>query len=46
VTSVAQVALGDLMATKTGAVDPSKYADESFDLYSIPAYDSGEPEVV
>lgn len=44
-TSIAQVALGDLMATKTGAVDPSKYADESFDLYSIPAYDRGEPEV-
>lgn len=44
-TSVVQVALGDLMATKTGAVDPSKYAVETFDLYSIPAYDRGEPEV-
>jgi type I restriction enzyme S subunit len=45
VTGVAQVPLGDLMATKTGAVDPSKYADEVFDLYSIPAYDRGAPEV-
>ena len=33
------------MATKTGAVDPSKYASEVFDLYSIPAYDRGAPEV-
>lgn len=44
-TSVAQVPLGDLMATKTGSVDPSKHADEVFDLYSIPAYDQGAPEV-
>jgi type I restriction enzyme S subunit len=33
------------MATKTGSVDPSKYEDEAFDLYSIPAYDRGAPEV-
>lgn len=44
-TSIAQVQLGDLMATKTGSVDPSKYEDEAFDLYSIPAYDRGAPEV-
>lgn len=44
-TSVAQVALGELMSTKTGSVDPSKYEDEVFDLYSIPAYDRGAPEV-
>jgi type I restriction enzyme S subunit len=39
------VALGELMSTKTGSVDPSKYEDEVFDLYSIPAYDRGAPEV-
>ena len=44
-TSVAHVPLGDLMATKTGSVDPSKFEDEAFDLYSIPAYDRGAPEV-
>ena len=44
-TSVAYVPLGELMATKTGSVDPSKYQDEAFDLYSIPAFDRGAPEV-
>ncbi len=33
------------MAAKTGSVDPSKYEDEVFDLYSIPAFDQGAPEV-
>jgi type I restriction enzyme S subunit len=37
--------LGDFVATKGGSVDPSKFPNEVFDLYSIPAYDSGEPEV-
>ena len=40
------VALGELMATKSGSVDPSRFPDETFDLYSIPAFDSREPEVV
>ncbi|MFC4373749.1 hypothetical protein ACFO5K_06505 [Nocardia halotolerans] len=39
-------ALGDAMVKGVGSVDPSKYPDESFDLYSIPAFDRGEPEVV
>ena len=34
------------MATRLGSVDPSKFADETFELYSIPAYDSRNPEVV
>jgi len=34
------------MATRLGSVDPSKYPVESFDLYSIPAFDSGEPQVL
>lgn len=43
---VQEVLLSELMATKTGAVDPSKYPDEIFDLYSIPAFDRGFPDVV
>lgn len=42
---VATVPLGSLMATKSGSVDPSRFATETFDLYSIPAYDRGEPDV-
>jgi type I restriction enzyme S subunit len=34
------------MATKSGSVDPSKFTEEIFDLYSIPAFDRGEPEIV
>jgi type I restriction enzyme, S subunit len=34
------------MASKSGSVDPSKFPDEVFDLYSIPAFDSSRPEVV
>jgi type I restriction enzyme S subunit len=37
--------LGDIMASKSGSVDPSKFAEEIFDLYSIPAFDRGEPEI-
>jgi type I restriction enzyme S subunit len=42
----ANIALKQLMPSKTGSVDPFKFPDETFDLYSIPAYDVGEPEVV
>ena len=31
---------------RSGTVDPSKYPDEFFDLYSIPAYDRSNPDVV
>ncbi len=34
------------MASDRASVDPSRHADEIFDLYSIPAYDNGQPEVV
>ncbi len=40
------MALGDIMATKSGSVDPSKFTEEIFDLYSIPAFDRGEPVIV
>jgi type I restriction enzyme, S subunit len=39
------VPLGDFVAKKSGSVDPSNFPDEVFDLYSIPAFDSGQPEV-
>jgi type I restriction enzyme S subunit len=41
-----QIPLGQLMATKIGSVDPKKYPNETFDLYSIPAFDAGIPDVV
>lgn len=34
------------MATRLGSVDPSKFVDEAFELYSIPAFDGRKPEVV
>jgi type I restriction enzyme, S subunit len=44
--TVASVPLSELIATKSGSVDPGKFPDEVFDLYSIPAFDAGTPEVV
>jgi type I restriction enzyme S subunit len=46
VSTASSIALGEIMASKSGSVDPSKFPDEVFDLYSIPAFDSGHPEVV
>lgn len=40
------VTAGQLAIERPGAVDPSKFPDEIFDLYSIPSYDTGEPEVL
>lgn len=40
------IELGHFAVSRGGSVDPSKFADETFDLYSIPAYDSFEPEVL
>ena len=42
----ASIELDEIMATKSGSVDPVKFPDELFDLYSIPAFDCGGPEVV
>lgn len=42
---IPSVALSELMASRVGSVDPSKFPDEVFDLYSIPAFDRGAPEV-
>ncbi|HMZ57023.1 MAG TPA: restriction endonuclease subunit S [Nitrospira sp.] len=38
--------LEELMAKRAGSVDPSKFPEEQFDLYSIPAFDKGCHEVV
>jgi len=38
--------LEELMAKRAGSVDPSKFPEEQFDLYSIPAFDRGCHEVV
>ncbi len=43
--NLSSIDLSDLMATKAGSVDPSKFPDEIFDLYSIPSFDSGLPEI-
>ncbi len=43
---VQTISLGEIMAKKSGSVDPSKFPGEVFDLYSIPAFDSRQPEVV
>jgi type I restriction enzyme S subunit len=41
-----QTPLGEIMATRAGTVDPAQYPNETFDLYSIPAFDQGEPDVL
>jgi type I restriction enzyme, S subunit len=42
----ATVPLGDLMLTRSLHVDPSRFADEQFALYSVPAFNSHSPEIV
>lgn len=43
---VLMLSLEELMAKRAGSVDPSKFPDEQFDLYSIPAFDKACHEVV
>ena len=38
--------LGDFMASRTGSVDPAQFPDETFELFSIPAYDKNRAEIV
>jgi type I restriction enzyme, S subunit len=40
------IALGELMPARSGTVDPAKHPDEAFELYSIPAFDVGKPDVL
>ena len=39
------ISTGDIALRKGGSVDPKKHQDEVFELYSIPAFDAGTPEV-
>jgi type I restriction enzyme S subunit len=38
--------VGELMAKKSGSVNPANHPNEVFELYSVPAFDSRKPEVV
>lgn len=38
------VALGELMLERNSSTNPAKYPDELFTLYSIPAFDAGQPD--
>lgn len=44
--SAVNTALEELMVKRGGNVDPAKYPDEIFELYSIPAFDVQEPEIL
>ena len=44
--SIATVPLGELMPPKKQTLDPRKSPDKEFELFSIPAFDEGAPEVV
>lgn len=39
------VELGELMSRKPGSINPAKRKDQIFELYSIPAYETREPEI-
>jgi type I restriction enzyme, S subunit len=38
--------LANFAVRRRGSVDPMKFPDEEFELFSIPAYDAGLPEVL
>ncbi len=40
------VPLGELMAERNASVDPAKHPAETFELWSIPAYDLGKPDIL
>jgi len=40
------VPLGSIMARRSGSVDPARWPNETFELYSIPAFDAGTPLLV
>jgi len=39
------IGLDEVIAKRNGSVDPAKFPDEIFELLSIPAFDSGRPEI-
>lgn len=40
------VALGEFFPKRNPSIDPKKFVDETFELFSIPAYDGGTAEIV
>ena len=40
------IQIGDLIARRSGSVNPAKHPDEAFDLYSVPAFDTRRPECI
>jgi type I restriction enzyme S subunit len=42
---IKQIKLDQLMAKRLGSITPSEFPNEEFDLYSIPSYDLGVPEI-
>lgn len=40
------IGLDEVIAKRNGSVDPAKFPGEIFELLSIPAFDSGQPEIV
>lgn len=40
---VEEIPLGKLMRKPVASLNPKKYRDQTFNLFSIPAYDKGEP---
>lgn len=40
------IALGELALERGGSVEPEKHPDEVFELYSIPAFDAGKPDIL
>jgi type I restriction enzyme, S subunit len=39
------IVLDEVIAKRNGSIDPAKFPDETFELLSIPAFDSGKPEI-
>lgn len=39
------ISLEEVIAKRNGSVDPAKFAEEYFELLSIPAFDVGKPEI-
>jgi type I restriction enzyme S subunit len=40
------ITLDEIMPTGLRSVEPSRFPEEKFDLYSVPAFDRGEPEIL
>ena len=38
--------IGECSIYKSASIDPSKYKDQEFELYSVPSFETGMPEVV